>query len=360
MQMRKYSLGIPLRIVVPLVMFCSVLFGCSLIFDEDQQFPNVRVQFVNRHVGWIVGPRLLQTTDGGRTWNQIRSDGYGTFTSESIGFGHRVIQFITPASGVQLDLNSIVKTADGGRTWGNQSSLPERNKPEIPSGSLFFLTPDVGWVVNEMVHRTTDGGRNWTRLSATPPGLDERQRAMRVAPTIANFIPALWFVDAQVGLMARLDGEVYRTNDGGSTWSRVWTVDSRITNIFFINSKKGWLTGDRGLIAQTTDGGLTWLKQLEPTAADFTSIFFINEETGWAVGSGTTIVYTRDGGLTWMKASVSRLIGIPPLASVSFSDELHGWAVGGKGQEISPSPFAPSNVILSTDDGGQTWHSVRL
>ncbi len=44
------------------------------------------------------------------------------------------------------------------------------------------------------------------------------------------------------------------------------------------------------------------------------------------------------------------------LASVSFADKLHGWAVSGSNllaevaRENSFSPFAPSNVILSTSD----------
>lgn len=356
MRLRKYLVPIPLRIILPIVVGCSVLIGCSSGFgNSEQQFPNVRVQFVSRDVGWIVGPRLLQTTNGGRTWNEIRSSGFGTLSSESIGFGHRVIQFITPSSGVQLDLNVVVQSGDGGKTWDDQSPLPEPHKSAIPTGSLFFLTPDLGWVVNEMVYQTTDGGRNWTRLSATPVGLDERQQAMRIAPSTANFIPALWFVDEQVGLMARLDGEVYRTGDGGKTWTRVWAVESRITNVFFRNSQKGWLTGDRGFVARTIDGGLTWSKESAPTSADLTSIFFINDQSGWAVGSESTVLYTQDGGLTWQNGSVSGLVGSPPLASVSFADELHGWAVGGNGQGISFSPIAPSNIILSTSDGGQTW-----
>ena len=105
--------------------------------------------------------------------------------------------------------------------------------------------------------------------------------------------------------MARLDGEVYRTSDGGTTWSKVWTVESRITNIFFINNQRGWLSGDRGFIARTTDGGLTWSKEPAPTSADLTSIFFINEQTGWVVGLESTILFTRDGGLTWKNGSVS-------------------------------------------------------
>lgn len=348
---------VPLRIVIAVIAFCSVLIACSSIFESDRDLPNVRVQFVNRDVGWIVGPRLLQTRDGGRTWKEIRSVGYGTEPSESIGFGHTQIQFITPASGVQLDLKKIVKTDDGGSTWLNHFPLPERRSSEVPSGSLFFLTPEVGWVVNEMVYRTTDGGRSWTELSAAPRGIYERQIAMRIAPTLANLIPALWFVNEQVGLMARRDGEVYRTGDGGTTWTKVWTVDSSITNIFFVNNQKGWVTGDRGFIARTTDGGLTWSKEPAPTSADLTCIFFINEQTGWAVGWGSTILYTRDGGSTWKNGSVSGLFRRPPLASVSFADELHGWAVGGYEQPASVSLFGPSNVILSTSDGGHTWQT---
>lgn len=346
---------IALRIAIPVIVCCLVVVGLLAFVNADPQLPNVRVQFINRDVGWIVGPRLLQTTDGGRTWTEIRSVGYGTLQSEAIGFGHQQIQFITPASGVQLDLNKVVKTSDGGRTWGEQFSLPEVRQPEYPSGSLFFLTPEVGWVVKEMVYRTTDGGRSWTQMSATPRGITERQRAMRVAATVADFVPSLWFVSEQVGLMARLDGEVYRTSDGGTTWTKVWTIESPIRNIFFISDQKGWLTGERGLIARTTDGGLTWSKEPAPTSADLTSIFFINEQTGWVAGVGSTILYTRDGGLTWKNGSVSGLIGAPPLASVSFADELHGWAVGGHGQGASVSLFTPSNVILSTSDGGHTW-----
>src|SRR5262245_62146978 len=41
--------------------------GCS-----DDNYPNYRVQFINEHVGWIIGPHLFHTTDGGTTWTMIR------------------------------------------------------------------------------------------------------------------------------------------------------------------------------------------------------------------------------------------------------------------------------------------------
>ena len=118
---------IPSRIAIAVIVSCSVVVGLLIFINADRHFPNVRVQFVNRDVGWIVGPRLLQTSDGGRTWKEIRSDGYGTLTSESIGFGHRQIQFITPASGVQLDLNKTDFYAE------NQF---QRNKKLFDAGNI--------------------------------------------------------------------------------------------------------------------------------------------------------------------------------------------------------------------------------
>ena len=349
------------RIIFGIVLLCSVLVVCSLaLSNTDQNHPNLKVQFVNSQVGWIVGPRLLQTTDGGRSWKQIRRDGYGTFGADTIGFGDRIIQFVSPEVGLQLDLTTIVKTMDGGKTWPDKLAIPGLGPTDSPSGSIFFLNRDVGWVVDQTVHHTTDGGRNWTALSFTPAGSEGRQRDLRVAPALANFLPALWFVDNQTGFMARLDGEVYRTTDAGRTWTKTLSVDSKIMGIYFVDNQNGWLCGGQGFIARTNDGGLTWSTVSKPTTNDLTSIFFIGKEKGWVVGSGSTILYTTDGGTSWKKSAVSGVLGAPPLASVSFVDELHGWAVGGNGEGMPFSALSPSNVIVATDDGGHTWRRVSL
>jgi photosystem II stability/assembly factor-like uncharacterized protein len=357
MQVRKHIKARTLILMVMALLVCfPVLIIGSWALSCSDRSPNVRVQFVNSQVGWIVGPRLLQTKDGGRTWQAIRSDGYGTFKAESIGFGHRLIQFIDPNFGVQLDLHAIAKTQDGGGTWSEEVSIPK--KGEIPSGSLFFLSRDVGWLVTEAVYQTRDGGRTWKRLAQTPLGLDHRQRQMRIAPTMANFIPALWFTDSEHGIMARLDGEIYHTRDGGQTWTKTWSQERKFTDIFFVDNQNGWITGNQGFIAGTKDGGVTWSPVVTSTQMDLNSIFFISDKLGWAVGSRSTILYTKDGGATWAKARVSGLTPAP-LASVSFADPLHGWAVGGNSDPMYPSLLAPSNVVLSSEDGGQIWRSIQ-
>jgi photosystem II stability/assembly factor-like uncharacterized protein len=139
-------------------------------------------------------------------------------------------------------------------------------------------------------------------------------------------------------------------------------VAKPIYNIFFVDEQSGWVAGAEGLLARTDDGGHTWKITGTPTTNFLTSVFFINKQTGWAVGHNSTILYTKDGGATWKQSSITDLkSSAVPLTSVSFPNEAHGWAVGGNGTEsFSASESQPSNIVLSTSDGGQTWRLVQL
>lgn len=343
-------------VVFPALLSCGLLLMIGVVSCTTRT-PNIKVQFVDSRVGWIVGAQLLRTTDGGRTWNVIRSEGFGTFEAEYIGYGHRAIQFIDSKVGVQLAGNVLAKTTDGGATWTEHFSISKPIGQEVPPQSLFFISPEVGWVIGEYVFHTADGGRTWTSLCKTPVGDHQRQRAMRIAPSYADYMPAIWFSNTSNGLMARLDGEIYLTNDGGKTWEMTLRVNNKITDMYFINNQQGWIVGDGGFMARTADGGRKWTLMSPQTKANLTTIFFLNPQLGWAAGSDSTVLYTRDGGVTWRKSSIIGLNGETPLASISFSDALHGWAVGGNSDPMNPSFSAPSNVVLSSDDGGQNWRT---
>jgi photosystem II stability/assembly factor-like uncharacterized protein len=343
------------RFTSRITLIFSLVFVGTLISCTANRSPNVKVQFVNSRVGWIVGPRLLQTTDAGQTWIELRNEGYATVEAEDIFQGRNWMQFVNEEFGFSVGGNGIAKTSDGGRTW---SSTVVTDGKDQSLQSLFFISPQEGWVVGNHVYHTNDGGNRWTVLSKTPSGDEPRQRRMRIAPTYAINNPTLWFTSSINGYMARLDGEVYITGDGGRTWDLAWTGEKSITDLFFVNSQEGWIVGKEGLVAQSVDGGKTWSSKPVPTKADLTSVFFISKQIGWTVGSECTILFTKDGGLTWQGASVSGLWGAPPLASVSFSNELNGWAVGGNSDPMRPSLLAPSNVILTTQDGGQSWRAI--
>lgn len=171
------------------------------------------------------------------------------------------------------------------------------------------------------------------------------------------------------------DGDcVWRTVDGGRTWSRVYRsrasgkLGQHIRGLSFIDERAGYLI-DEGSLLSTSDGGRSW-REVGRVASgglkfEADSCYFTDEMRGWAVGIIWStdfvsrpkvpmyvggILHTRDGGRSWQQQEIS----LPPgyfeeegvswdLVDVCFIDERHGWAVG-------------SGVILWTEDGGEHWH----
>ena len=339
-----------------------VLVGCltSLIGISAgcliNNYPNVKVQFVNPKTGWIIGPQLLHTSDGGKTWEILQSNNVGTVVVEGIGYGHKAIQFIDPNVGVHLKGYAIWKTVDGGKTWMETSILPASEKQSIPPMSLFFISPNVGWVVGEFIYSTSDGGNSWKQLSRTPEGNKEKQNALHVSPLVASHMPSLWFFNATLGLMARLDGEIYLTEDGGKSWNHSWSINQRINDIHFIDGNTGWLVGSRGVIARTDDGGRSWTIVQTSITSNLNGVYFFSQKAGCVVGDKGTIECTKDRGQTWKSGYIQKASAQnSPLASISFTDTNHGWVVGGEGEAMELSLSTPSNIILTTEDGGDSW-----
>jgi photosystem II stability/assembly factor-like uncharacterized protein len=326
----------------------------SCASSRGRDFPYLQVQFVSPSTGWILGPRLLHTTDAGRTWRALQEDGPGTVKSQTVVSDLHRLQFINEQVGVIWRGNVFNRTRDGGRTWQESFTVPPEHEYQLLS--FFFLTPDAGWAVGKNVYRTSDGGRSWQQLGQTPTGDYQRQRRLGIQPELADYKPVVRFTNSGHGLMARLDGIVYLTDDGGQTWKLVWQVDKQITDVFFLNEREGWLVGTEGCVARTEDGGRTWVGTRTTIAADLYGVFFTDRLNGVAVGSGGAIMRTGDGGATWRAAAVSGLSDPKPLlVSVSFVNEKRGWAVGGIGSEFVPASQSPFSALLKTDDGGQTW-----
>jgi len=94
------------------------------------------------------------------------------------------------------------------------------------------------------------------------------------------------------------------------------------------------------------DAELRVKAELPKQSANLFDIYFVDRNQGWAVGAKGTILSTSDGGKSWHTQSyVTKYM----LTSIAFGNAGNrGWAVGGAG------------VILSTSDGGQSWHSQSI
>ena len=251
-----------------------------------------------------------------------------------------------------------------------------------------FVDEENGWVLSRAgeLFGTGDAGANWVMLY---------QFQMGAYPV------ELKFVDAQNGWLV-LTHQVYRTTDGGDTWSSSETgFDQANKDAFFINALNGWLavrTVDGMIdILQTQDGGaifepvfqgladlyigMQWatptigyllttstLYRLDTTngalhvlleSADliFAGMHFFDETKGFVftAESAPIRLETTDGGATWEEESVTTEVPFdlaPYSGGFHFSDEQRG------GYFFAGFPFFGGWVLANmtyTTDGGMTW-----
>ncbi|MGP0014920.1 WD40/YVTN/BNR-like repeat-containing protein [Pseudomonas sp.] len=136
--------------------------------------------------------------------------------------------------------------------------------------------------------------------------------------------------------------------------------------------------GQRGHILYSDDSGKHWQQAAVPVSADLSAVNFPSARQGWAVGNDGVVLHSSDAGATWHKQLDGRQIGAllvehygalaraepgnpqwpllaiegqrlveqgadKPLLDVWFANDNLGYVVG------------VFNLILRTEDGGQTW-----
>ena len=235
------------------------------------------------------------------------------------------------------------------------------------------------------LRRSNDGGQSFARLPWTASDAN-------CPSPIASF----HFVDGAVGYLLTLDGGVFRTTDGGQTFSRQTSVPGtpsaggqRVpSDIFFTNATTGFAIarGDGGRIFRTTDGGNSWV-EVASTNQLLYGVTFATAMDGFAVGNGNRLLHTIDGGTTWSPEPLAGVPGPLGLRSIDCADATTcliaedsggrlvrttdagatGIAVSPSSQKITAAAFSSAaravavgaeGATVVSGDGGQTWSPV--
>lgn len=251
-----------------------------------------------------------------------RIAGPTTYTLREVEFVDPQHGFATGGNGGQNQFVVVLRTRDGGATW--HDITPPNTKV---FNAQSFVDARHGWIVgvNGQVYRTADGGDSWQGLD---PGAGAGKRLLRVE-----------FHDARLGWIA-VAGErwILKTTDGGDSWRQVGVdLKDGLTDLQFLDANTGFATGHDGILAKTTDGGETWANIGFGNQAKMVAVWFADVLHGWVAAS--EIRATTDGGASW------RSQGKPPksINDLVFADAREGWAVGDEG------------VFLHTTDGGASW-----
>ncbi|HEX8069348.1 MAG TPA: YCF48-related protein [Pyrinomonadaceae bacterium] len=210
--------------------------------------------------------------------------------------------------------------------------------------AVFFVDQKHGWIGGDggQVWRTEDGGRSWTPLQLGN----------------TDNVSDLFFRDKENGYLLA-GNRVLTTDDGGATWrearrfadAEFGGAEPELYSVRFTDKKRGWIVGNlsRGndivdsLVLRTADGGQTWTRERVPARDELIHLDLDGDKRGWIVGDRGTILRTEDGGQTWAR---QRTGTNATLYHVEFLGDERGWAVGARG------------TILRTVDGGETWQAV--
>ena len=305
---------------------------------------------VDKQTIWSAGgnglgtsPVVIRSEDGGATWTDVT----GNLPNTDFYCMNAVD---SSKAWVGTGDGRIFATTDGGTTWSEQT-YPAPVSPFIDGIKIF---PDLsGYALGDpesggkfVILHTTDGGVTWQHLSNEPVG----------GPAEAGWNNSFFWTDPRHGWFGTNNNHVWRTADGGATWSIGKTPGTNSVAVSFadsLNGMAGYLTGG---LAVSTDGGVSWGALVSPTTDAISSISYVPGSTyAWISDYGFPYL-SRDRGATWTTQTTFPFFG--SIYHGAFVDTTAGWMVtsygeilryGGKDTTINPPPppSVPTAYVLA-------------
>jgi len=250
----------------------------------------------------VGGLELFQSTDRGDTWHQrpLPSSPAAEWISFADDRQGWIMSSGSPAGQCQVQLVRIWHTADAGATWQRLDATGIRDA-QCKSG-LSFVDPTHGFMVAwdqdhmPVVYRSGDGGRTWTPSQPLPdpPGFTSQPGGFTPMPGQVHAFGAALLVSA--------GRYVFRSTDGGATWSYLAATPEGSASIAFVTATRWLELIVPGQSRETRDAGASWhayasdYSQAAPVAPE---VVFADAQVGYATVRGG-LKRTADGGLHWV------------------------------------------------------------
>ncbi|MBK9206874.1 MAG: S-layer homology domain-containing protein [Anaerolineales bacterium] len=237
-----------------------------------------------------VGGGVFKTTNGGTTWTQLAS----TNTYEWYFVNRLAISPANPLILLAATDSGTWKSIDGGTSW--VKAVTGSTRPGDVNFNPVDGTKAISAARSENAYYSTNSGDSWT--AATFTSIDSGAGRVEVAYAPSN--PSIVYASVEIN-----GGEVWKSTDGGVTYSRVNTgqnfgangwnsplwVDPTNPNILIVGGID---------LFRSTDGGATltqisvWQDAPSSAHADH---HWIVEQPGFNGTSNTTVLFGNDGGV---------------------------------------------------------------
>lgn len=278
---------------------------------------------------------------------------------------------------------SLRKTSNSGTVWSGVADFGG----DLHLWDFQFLDANTGWICADVTGRfvgnsiidmegsiwkTTDGGETWTLQYGWPQEFESFSSYSPNTPVVGPDFDDVSFPSEKVGfalghrVFSGIQSFLYKTDNGGASWTRFGEVPLLFHRIEFPNEWHGFGLSEDGEqpIFETVNGGQTWFPRhdvgeagtLSATASvnniGFTGLwsdmFFADDLHGWIVrdqgtfsGDKRNVLRTSDAGKTWQSSDLPLQ---PDAHRIFFSDPMNGWLASAYG------------TIEGTVDGGKIWN----
>lgn len=214
----------------------------------------------------------------------------------------------------------IIYSDDGGHSW-----LQAKTPTSASLTAMRFVGDKLGWAVGHMgiVLHSEDGGQTWVKqldgveaarrsLEAARAGGDER--AIRDAERLVADGPDkpffdICFVDERTGFIVGAYGLMFRTEDGGKTWtpwqSRVAAANPRALHLYGMRAQGDalFVAGEQGLLLRSDDRGEHFQALKSPYAGSWFGLLAGRDGDLLVYGLRGNAYYSADRGRSWKQAA---------------------------------------------------------
>ena len=239
-------------------------------------------------------------------------------------------------------------TTNGGASWQTVEGFRNNDCKWV---AIDPLNHNRVWLTyNHFVALSVDGGTSWSKWR-----LSDGRMAHFVAidPADSNTI----YVGAGGENGSGLNGAVFKTQNGGETWTQgAFDLDKTVTFLAINPSshKEIWaLTGyiGTGSVYKSNNGGTAWEKIDIGWADEEVKKMVIHPEkpSNIFISGGFGVIKTSDGGKTWENAGITKI--------------CHGLAMDPRNPNImfaSTNYSGDGNYFFKSLDGGDTWESSQI
>lgn len=217
------------------------------------------------------GDGVYKTEDGGKSWKHK-----GLKTSRQIGKilvdpRNSDVVYVAAEGSVwgPGGERGLYKTTDGGKTWqaiktisdhtGASDMVMDPRDPDVIYVSFHQRRRHVFTKINggpeSAIYKTTDAGKTWEKLSSGLPGGDVGAIGLAISPVNSDYVYAIIEATGR-------SGGFFRTTDRGASWQKMSSYVARSPqyyNEIFCDPKDVDKVYSMDVITQVTeDGGKTW------------------------------------------------------------------------------------------------------